>query len=243
MSIVVRITSLVQSFANYLSVPYSIHGVIRVGQVSVYQRVAYSSRYAASRTNRLSIPIPSALSGVTTILPAIAGLLLGGGYEFTRHQERHQSIPRGQTPRPPLVIVANTLIFIYSSVVITLLGTHVGPPLEVNCRLAQRWSDMFSHKKDEAIRTIQDTFKCCGHMNSHDKAWPFPDRGHDIHACENAFGRTIGCHGPWKQEEQRLAGIMMAVVGLVFVWQVGPHSSRSHELPSLTILLHSSLSS
>jgi hypothetical protein len=79
---------------------------------------------------------------------------------------------------------------------------------------------MFKRKNAEGIRTIQEAFNCCGFVNSHDQAWPFPDKTHDQHACETAFGRTNGCFEPWRREEQRVAGIMMAVVGLVFVWQV-----------------------
>ncbi|KAF2190802.1 hypothetical protein K469DRAFT_657411 [Zopfia rhizophila CBS 207.26] len=175
--------------------------------------------YASSRSNRRSVPIPSSLSGFTTALPVIAGLLLEGGYDFTRHQERHTRTPRGQTPRPPLVIVVNTLIFIYSSVVITLLGTHAAPPSDLDCNLDRRWSTLFRHKNSEAIRTIQDAFNCCGLRSARDRAWPFQDRDHGVDACEKAFGRTSGCFGPWRGEEQRVAGLLMGVVGLVFVWQ------------------------
>ena len=123
---------------------------------------------------------------------------------------------------------------------ITLLGTHAAPNSSVNCGLDQRWRYLFTHKRDEAIRTIQMTLSCCGYLNSHDQAWPFPDKSHDAwvvqihtyrigaitnydyfrHACEKAFGQRSGCIGPWRQEEQRVAGTLMVVVGLVFVWQV-----------------------
>ncbi|KAF2470804.1 uncharacterized protein BDR25DRAFT_261987 [Lindgomyces ingoldianus] len=177
------------------------------------------SGYASSRLNRLSIPVSSSLSGFTTALPIIAGLLLEGSYDLTRRQERRHRLPRGATTRPPLVIVANTIIFIYSTVVITLLGTHAAPPSGLNCGLEGRWRELFKQKDSEAIRTIQDAFKCCGLLNPHDQAWPFPDKTHNAHACEEAFGRTNGCLNAWKGEEQRVAGILMAVVGLVFVWQ------------------------
>jgi hypothetical protein len=157
---------------------------------------------------------------LTTALPIIAGLFLEAGYDITRHQERKRRLPRGDTPRPPLVIIANTIVLVYSSVVITLLGTYAAPPSALNCKLEEGWKYMFTHKKDEAIRTIQDAFSCCGYVNSHDRAWPFPDKSHNIHACENAFGRTRGCLEPWRAEEQRVAGMLMAVVGLVFLWQV-----------------------
>ncbi|KAF2749136.1 hypothetical protein M011DRAFT_466254 [Sporormia fimetaria CBS 119925] len=177
--------------------------------------------YAGSRAQQLSLPISDVLIGFVEALPIIAGLVLEVGYDGTRHQERRRKLPKGDTRGPPLVIVANTVIFIYSTAVMTLLGTHVGPVPGLRCGLEERWTQMFRLKKEEPIRTIQDAFKCCGLINSHDRAWPFPDKTHDQHACEKTFGRTSGCLVPWRQEEQRMAGIMMAAVGLVFLWQLG----------------------
>ncbi|KAF2726743.1 hypothetical protein EJ04DRAFT_171874 [Polyplosphaeria fusca] len=176
--------------------------------------------FASSRSRYLSIPIPTALSGLATALPIVAGIVLEIGYDLTRKQERRNKLPRGETLRPPLVIVANTIIFIYSTVVVTLLGTHAGPPSGLNCGLEDKWKAMFTHKDEESIRRIQDAFRCCGFRTSHDRAWPFPDKSHDAFACEKTLERTNGCFGAWKAEEQNMAGILMGVVGLVFVWQV-----------------------
>ncbi|KAF2639219.1 hypothetical protein P280DRAFT_470597 [Massarina eburnea CBS 473.64] len=175
--------------------------------------------YAASRAEQLSLPIPKSLAYATTLLPAVSGLLLEAGYDLTRVQERRKRLPRGDTPRPPFVIVANTVIFIYSTVVITLLGTHAAPSPGLNCGLREKWTTMFSRKNVEKIRTIQQSFSCCGFQNSRDMAWPFPDKTHKVTACETTFGHTNGCLGAWKGEEQRIAGTLMAVVGLVVIWQ------------------------
>jgi hypothetical protein len=177
--------------------------------------------YASSRSNSRSVPISDTLSGFTTALPLVSGLLLECGYDFTRLQERRKHQPRGETQRPPLVIVANTLIFIYSTVVITLLGTHAGPPSGLDCGLKEQWQRLYKGKKTESVRAIQDAFTCCGLMNSHDMAWPFPDKSHTAKSCENTYPeRTSGCFGAWRAEEQQVAGILMAVVGMVFIWQV-----------------------
>ncbi|KAJ4356009.1 uncharacterized protein N0V89_004035 [Didymosphaeria variabile] len=176
--------------------------------------------YAASFANKLSLPIPDGLAHATTVLPIVSGLLLQVGYDLTRRQERRKRLNRGEIQRPPLVIIANTLIFIYSTVVITLLGTYAAPPSGLDCGLRERWETLYRHKYVEAVRTIQDAFMCCGFKNSRDMAWPFPDKTHKATACEEAFGHTNGCLGPWKSEEQRMAGILMAVVALVFMWQV-----------------------
>jgi hypothetical protein len=176
-------------------------------------------RYASSRANNRSVPIPGVLTGFTTALPVIAGLLLEGGYDFTRNQERRQHLSRGEIQRPPLVIVANTIIFIYSTVVVTLLGTHAAPS-GLDCGLHERWQKLFRNKNLEAIKTIQDAFNCCGFTTSRDMAWPFPDKTHDVHACENRYGRSNGCLPAWKVEEQQVAGLLIGVVAMVFIWQV-----------------------
>ncbi|KAF2850897.1 hypothetical protein T440DRAFT_395941 [Plenodomus tracheiphilus IPT5] len=175
--------------------------------------------YAASRANARSVPISDTLTGFTTALPILCGLLLECGYDFTRREERRKKLGRGDIQRPPFVIIANTLIFIYSTVVITLLGTHAAPPSGLDCGLRERWQMMFKSKHVDAVRAIQDAFKCCGLTNPRDMAWPFPDKSHDQHACENMFGRTTGCLGAWKAEEQRIAGMLIGVVGMVFIWQ------------------------
>lgn len=193
--------------------------------------------YASSRATKLSIPISDVLTGFATVLPIVAGLLLEGGYDFNRLQERRNRRAKGSTPRPPIVIIANTLVLIYSTVVITLLGTHIAPASGLRCDLKDTWNRMFRAKDAEAIKTIQDAFQCCGLMNSHDEAWPFPDKITRVDACEKRFERTQGCLAPWRAEEQRLAGILMAVVLLVFVWQVS--APTSHLLSSgLPIAVH-----
>jgi hypothetical protein len=89
---------------------------------------------------------------------------------------------------------------------------------------------MYKIKNVEAIRTIQVVFSCCGLINSRDMAWPFPDKTHNAHSCETSFKRNTGCLAAWKAEEQQIAGILMAVVGMVFIWQV----RRSMMLPHCT---------
>ncbi|KAJ4343376.1 hypothetical protein N0V95_006677 [Ascochyta clinopodiicola] len=174
--------------------------------------------YASSRANRLSVPISDTLTGFTTALPVISGLLLECGYDLTRHKERRAHMERGEIQRPPFVIVANFFIFIYSTVVITLLGTHAAPSSGLDCGLRRQWQSLFRQKDSSAIRAIQDQYNCCGFANSKDMAWPFPDKSHKPDSCQESFGRTNGCMGSWKAEEQHIAGLLMGVVGLVAVW-------------------------
>lgn len=174
--------------------------------------------YAASRANRLSVPISDTLTGFATALPVISGILLECGYDLTRRKERRAHMQRGEIQRPPFVIVANFVIFIYSTVIITLLGTHAAPPSELDCGLRRRWQSLFHNKDASSVRAIQDQYNCCGFASPTDMAWPFPDRSHKADACKESFGRTRSCLESWKAEEQYVAGLMMVVVALVVVW-------------------------
>lgn len=184
--------------------------------------LAAGAGYLSSRGGRFSLSIPRGLSVSTAFLPIVSGVLLELGYYANRRQGRRRLLlPRGEKPRPPFVTVANTLIFIYSTAVITLLGTHAAPPAGLDCAWRDKWTAMFRNKNVEAIRTIQQAFSCCGFKHSRDMAWPFPDKEHpDTGSCEKTFGHTNGCFGPWKAEEKRTAGLLMGVVGLVFIWQI-----------------------
>lgn len=182
--------------------------------------LAHSFSYAASRANRLSVPISDTLTGFATALPVVSGILLECGYDLTRSKERRDHLQRGEIQRPPFVIVANFIIFIYSAVVITLLGTHAGPPSELNCGLRQQWQTLFRNKDVSSIKAIQDQYDCCGFASPTDMSYPFPDKSHKADACKTFFGRTQSCLGAWKAEEQHIAGLLMGVVGMVVIWAV-----------------------
>ena len=168
--------------------------------------------------------------GFTAILPVVSGILLECGYDLTRRKERRAHMERGEIQRPPFVIVANFLIFIYSTVVITLLATHAGPSSELDHGLRQRWQGLFRSKDSNAIKKIQDQYNCCGFADSRDMAWPFPDRSHKPYACEDSFGRTNGCLGPWKAEEQHVACLLIGAAALVVIWAVR-HTNTQKKLP------------
>ncbi|KAJ4317537.1 hypothetical protein N0V94_004913 [Neodidymelliopsis sp. IMI 364377] len=143
--------------------------------------------YATSRANRLSVPISDTLTGFATALPVISGILLECGYDLTRRKKRRAHMERGEIQRPPFVIVANFIIFIYSTVVITLLGTHAAPPSDLDCGLRKRWQTLFRLKDASSVRAIQDQYQCCGFANPRDMAWPFPDKLHKPDTCQESF--------------------------------------------------------
>lgn len=220
-----------KQIVTFISIIYLVFATAMAGYASRVHAasLAHSFSYAASRANRLSVPISDTLTGFATALPVISGILLECGYDLTRRKERRAHMQRGEIQRPPFVIVANFIIFIYSTVIITLLGTHAAPPSELDCGLRQQWQSLFRQKDISSIRAIQDQYTCCGFASPTDMAWPFPDKSHKADACKVSFDRSKACLGPWRAEEQHIAGLLMGTVGLVVVWAVSvPYGCTSH---------------
>jgi len=51
-------------------------------------------------------------------------------------------------------------------------------------------------------------------------AWPFPGGSTGPDACRVNYGRTRSCFEAWRGKEQMVAGLMLVVVVLVFMWKV-----------------------
>ena len=213
--------------SSILSSSQPLQGIPRISPKIQTQTANMLTSYAASRASNLSLPIPKSLTGFTSSLPIIAGLLLEGSYNLT-HSRSGRNRPLSSPPPTTLyAIIANALILVYSTAVITLLGTHTGPASSLLCNLNDRWLSLYRAKDGNAIKTIQDTFKCCGLHSVVDKAYPFPDKNNGKDACEKSFGRTISCFESWRGQEQGMSGVLMGVVGLVVIWQVGNRSVAS----------------
>ena len=112
------------------------------------------------------------------------------------------------------------LLIIYETAIATLALTHVAPPSELVCGLERQWGALFSNKNAEAIRRIQEQLQCCGFRNVQDRAWPFPDRRHTARACVEAFGRSSGCLGGWRQMEQITGALILLVAVVAFLLKV-----------------------
>lgn len=200
--------------------PYTRRQIVTTVSIVYLILLTAVAGYAASRASNLSLPIPKSLTGFTSSLPIIAGLLLEGSYNLT-HSRSGRNRPLSSPPPTTLyAIIANALILVYSTAVITLLGTHTGPASSLLCNLNDRWLSLYRAKDGDAIKTIQDTFKCCGLHSVVDKAYPFPDKKNGVDACKKSFGRTISCFESWRGQEQGMSGVLMGVVGLVVIWQL-----------------------
>ncbi|KAK5120316.1 hypothetical protein LTR85_006522 [Meristemomyces frigidus] len=177
-----------------------------------------------------SLPIPDITCALTVALPALAGISLE---TIISLNERLAAKGHLQTSRIlQLTVVA---FLIYETVLATLAGTHISPPMSLNCALRERWEHMFRQKSGGRVRRIQDAFQCCGLASPRDMAWPFPDSQHKSDACMVRFERDTGCLEAWRGEERKVAIMLLIVPLAVFVWKVAillAPSSGSAWLPS-----------
>ena len=123
-----------------------------------------------------------------------------------------------QTSRIFQVVVAFFLVF--EAVLATLAGTHISPPGSLTCALREKWEGLFQRKEGECIKRIQDAFNCCGLMSTLDKAFPLPDKTHGADACVVRYERDQACFEPWRQEERKVAVMLLVVPIAVFLWKV-----------------------
>jgi len=115
----------------------------------------------------------------------------------------------------PLIAVIGFQL-IYETVVATLALTHILPPDSLVCGLESRWLKLYGRKDDDAIRAIQDSFKCCGFRTLKDHAFPWGNPSQ----CPGVFGYKESCLGPWRKAEQINAGLLLLVAVVVFVLKV-----------------------
>lgn len=163
-----------------------------------------------------ALPIPDITCALTVALPTLAGVALE---TIITLNERLAAKGHIQTSR----ILQLTLVafLIYETVLATLAGTHISPPMSLNCALKERWEHLFSRKNGDRISKIQDAFTCCGLNSPRDMAFPFPDSQHESNACMVRYERDTSCMEPWRNEEQRVAIMLLVVPLAVFVWKVG----------------------
>jgi hypothetical protein len=84
---------------------------------------------------------------------------------------------------------------------------------------------MVQAKNENSIRRIQDSLNCCGLHSLKDRAWPFPDNRNDASTCQALTHRSQSCFAAWRKEEQEVAGMLLLVVIMAFVWKASPSAS------------------
>lgn len=171
--------------------------------------------YALRASHIYSLPIPDILCALTVALPALAGM----SFE-TLLSLHNRLVAKGAvaTSRPFQLILGGFII--YETVLATLAGTHISPAGSLNCALREKWDGLFQAKDGDGVKAIQDAFQCCGFASTRDMAFPFFDAQHGHDACMVRYERTGSCLEPWRNEEVKVAVMLLLVPLLVFVWKV-----------------------
>ncbi len=172
--------------------------------------------YALRSSHQYSLPIADVVSAFAIALPPLAGVALQIVISINEKLAEKGQL---QTSRIFQVVVAFFLVF--ESALAAIAGTHISPPGSLDCALRGTWQKMYVQKDAVRVRRIQDAFKCCGLGSMKDMAWPFPDANHDAGACMVRYEeRNRECLGPWRDEERRVAIMLLVIPVAVFLWKV-----------------------
>ena len=180
--------------------------------------------YAAIISRNLSLPTPVFPHILALVIPTLTSVVLARPSLF------YNVLPTRFLPRS----TASFLIAL-SDVVLLTIGADEIRPDTLSCALEQTWRYFFVTKNEHAIRAIQDALQCCGFRSPHDKAWPFPDRNHDVAACQDAFGRDRSCEGVWTDKARVALGIWVVIASCGLVIKVSRVLRTTIWIPLLTI--------
>ncbi|KAL8971220.1 MAG: hypothetical protein Q9197_003393 [Variospora fuerteventurae] len=167
--------------------------------------VAIIAAVSLTQIRYLSLPISNATSTAAIILPLLTGIGIRGVQSLLPSS---QSKGRNQPPwlLPTLFVVP----VIYDTVIATLSITQMLPSSVLTCQLSEQWQALWSNGDGNAIRRIQDAHQCCGFRTIKDKAWPF-DGDQGALTCRTIYGRMGNCLGPWRRDQQVMAGLILLV--------------------------------
>ena len=177
--------------------------------------LVFIAAYALHSSHYYALPIPNILSGLAVALPPLAGIALE-----TVISLNEGLAAKNQLSQSSYFLYVISFLLIYESVLAALAGTHLAPVGGLNCPLGERWQSLFSAKSNR-IQAIQDAFSCCGFRSLEDMAFPFPDARHGADTCEVRYERDIRCLEPWREEERKVAIMLLVIPIAVFVWKVG----------------------
>ncbi|KAK3315501.1 hypothetical protein B0H66DRAFT_346061 [Apodospora peruviana] len=173
--------------------------------------------YEHVNTTKLSLPISSALTFLTILLPLIAAI---NAVYFPKLVNMTRS--SGSTFQQLIPHGLQVLQLILTTVLATIFSANITPSGVRECLLESKWKGFWTSHDGDAIKRIQDTFDCCGFRTVKDMAWPFPHgRPDEEHIdCVSRFGRTSSCKAPWQQALQKNTGVDFGVVLAVAVLQL-----------------------
>lgn len=185
-----------------------------------------------ANTHNLPIPIlDKILALALPLTQLIAVVLLACGCR-TADFFSPPSSSAVRTRRQQLKAVAAFVLWLLSALDAVLLSTSaVALDNEgMDCTLERTWLKWYTHKNTEAIRSIQDRYECCGLRSIVDRAWPFPDKTHSVHACEQTYGRTQSCLAQWTTNARGVLASFTAIGAASLVLKVStmPQTHAKH---------------
>lgn len=164
------------------------------------------------------LPLPTWVPAIATLISPITILAMIA----TRYFFRPSNNETAQTSRWSTISnILNQIHTIILTIVATVALAYLFPDRILSCNLDQQWLDFFRSKDSQAIRSIQDEFRCCGLRSIHDRAWPFKDRNHGDNACELQLGYQRSCFAPWREHQQQTSWMVFAAAVFVLVAKVG----------------------
>ncbi|PFH62319.1 hypothetical protein XA68_14179 [Ophiocordyceps unilateralis] len=167
--------------------------------------------------SHLSLPLPSAMTIATVLLPIGAFL---NAYVYPNLLLRASRAPprcSRLAPQRLAPLVLQGLQALLTAVLATalLLRGVVPSPFVVDVLLDDRWRALFQDRDALRIELLQDSFNCCGFRAVDDRAFPFTGQ-----SCVDEYHRHISCRDPWASAMQATSALDFAVVLAVGLMQL-----------------------
>lgn len=183
-----------------------------------WHSVLTSHSYEHVNSVKLSLPLSSALTFLTILLPLLAaGNTFLLPYLTRKPSPSSKSTSLALLTSPRSIQILQVLQGIATTILATLYFQDVVPSQVRDCELSTRWQHLFRAKDVLSIKTIQDALECCGFRSVRDMAWPFPPA--EVQ-CAARFDRGLACQDPWTRALQSSAGVNLGVVLVVGLLQV-----------------------
>ncbi|RYC60925.1 hypothetical protein CHU98_g5284 [Xylaria longipes] len=165
-------------------------------------------RYVQVTSSTLSLPISTATTILTILLPlfAAANVIYT---PFLNHLTGSSTLQ--QLLLPALHIIQGGLAIIIA----TLAVQGFAPGQTLYCSLEGNWQRLWHSHDHRAIERIQNTFDCCGFHSVVDRSWPQQQ-------CSDIYDRHTSCDRPWGAAMQRTSGLEFTVAVLAGIIQVSP---------------------
>lgn len=168
------------------------------------------SSYVWAHSSYLSLALPIAVPA-TSIFSLIISAIVIPLTAITRTKRSNNATV--------VYWIASYLLTLVPVILLTVALIFAIPSPLSSCSLESQWLHLFRTRNADAIRTIQDSLRCCGLNSLHDRAWPFPSKGIDAGECERTQGWTVRCLDGWREQQVKSVSLIAVacVANLTFV--------------------------